>query len=80
MQIYRRVKVEINPIEFGRLLRELRKKDGRNVQTLATCAGMSQKYWYDLEKGVAGSLDEQKLRGIEQVLNHDFGVIFDGNN
>jgi predicted transcriptional regulator len=80
MYVYKTIKIPIDAREFGRSLRDLRRKDGRSVQTLATHAEVSHAYWYELEKGEVKHLDETRLRRIEKVMNHDFGVNFDGNN
>lgn len=68
---------EIEVAEFGERLKKARIEDGRSVQVLATLAGISVGYWYQLEKEDREWISEDVLRAIESVLNLDFGAQFD---
>jgi transcriptional regulator with XRE-family HTH domain len=61
---------------FGEKLKQARLADGRSVQLLATLAGISVGYWYQLEKEDREWISEEVLRSIESVLNIDFGAKF----
>lgn len=57
-------------------LRKARLKDGRSVQVLATYAGLSMAYWYQIEKGQRDIVSEEVIRKIEEILNIDLEVNF----
>lgn len=61
---------------FGETLKKARIADGRSVQVLATFAGISVGYWYQLEKEDREWISEEVLRSIESVLNLNFGAQF----
>ncbi len=63
--------------DFGERLKKTRIGDGRSVQVLATLAGISVGYWYQLEKEDREWISEEVLRSIESVLNIKFGAQFD---
>lgn len=64
---------------LGKKIQEARKADGRSLETLASEAGISRVYWYDIEaEKVRDALPEETLRRIERVLGVDFGVEFPG--
>lgn len=67
---------EIDVTDFGERLKQARTEDGRSVQVLATLAGISVGYWYQLEKEDREWISESVLRAIESVLNINFGVKF----
>lgn len=67
---------EIEVPDFGERLKKARIEDGRSVQVLATLAGISVGYWYQLEKEDREWISEDVLRAIESVLNLDFGAQF----
>lgn len=67
---------EIDVTDFGERLKQARIMDGRSVQVLATLAGISVGYWYQLEKEDREWISESVLRAIESVLNINFGVKF----
>lgn len=75
MDVVRQVKVSMPML--GRMVLEAREKDGRSAQVLATQAGISTGYWYQIEKGERKWISEETLRGIEQALDVDFGVKFE---
>jgi len=68
---------EIEVPDFGERLKKARIEDGRSVQVLATLAGISVGYWYQLEKEDREWISEDVLRAIESVLELDFGAQFD---
>jgi transcriptional regulator with XRE-family HTH domain len=74
MQIERTIGVEIDGEVFGNWMWRCRKSSSKNVQTLATEAGMSSTYWYQLERGEVGHLDESYFKAIEAALGQKFGV------
>ncbi len=49
-------------------LRKARTEDGRSVQVLATAAGISSAYWYQLETDKREWVSEEIIRRIEKVL------------
>lgn len=67
---------EIEIPDFGKRLKEAREKDGRSVQLLATLAGISVGYWYQLEKEDREWISSEVLNGIESVLGISFGALF----
>ncbi|EAZ89364.1 helix-turn-helix domain-containing protein [Crocosphaera chwakensis] len=67
---------EAEVVNFGKRLKEARMADGRSVQVLATMAGISLGYWYQLEKEDREWISEEVLRSIESVLDTDFGAQF----
>ena len=68
---------EIDVTDFGERLKQARIEDGRSVQVLATLAGISVGYWYQLEKEDREWISEEVLRSIESVLDLNFGALFD---
>ncbi len=68
---------EVEVPNFGKRLKEARTADGRSAQLLATLAGISIGYWYQLEKEDREWISEKVLRSIESVLGVDFEVHFD---
>lgn len=63
--------------DFGEKLKAARIADGRSVQILATLAGISTGYWYQLENEQRSWVSEAVVKAIESVLDTDFGVSFD---
>jgi transcriptional regulator with XRE-family HTH domain len=77
VKVRRIVKQEVEIPGLGEKLRQARLKDQRSVEKLATAAGISRNYWYQLEaEAVLGGVKEETLRNIEQVLDVDLGVNF----
>lgn len=74
MDVVRQTK--ISKPNLSQMVLEAREKDGRSAQVLATKAGISTGYWYQIENGKRKWISEETLRGIEQALNVDFGVKF----
>lgn len=52
------------------------KKDSRSVQVIATEAGLSGAYIYNLMKNKPSSVDLEIIRKLESVLKVDFGIEF----
>ncbi|WP_375496446.1 helix-turn-helix domain-containing protein [uncultured Nostoc sp.] len=75
MDVVRQIKVTIP--DLSHKIKEAREKDGRSVQVLATSAGISTAYWYQIEQEKRQWISEETLRGIEQALGLDLGVRFD---
>jgi len=63
--------------DFGEKLKAARVADGRSVQVLATLAGISTGYWYQLENEHRSWVSDEVVKAIESVLEVDFGVSFD---
>ncbi|MDZ8261962.1 helix-turn-helix transcriptional regulator [Nostoc sp. ChiQUE01b] len=76
MDVVRQIKVTIP--DLSQKIKEAREKDGRSVQVLATLAGISTAYWYQIEQDKRQWISEETLRGIEQALGIDLGVQFNG--
>ncbi|WP_242025304.1 helix-turn-helix transcriptional regulator [Leptolyngbya sp. FACHB-36] len=75
MDVVRQIRVSVPELE--KQVKELRESSGKSAQTLATEAGISTAYWYQIEKGERQYITEEVLRGIERALGVDFGVRFD---
>ncbi|MHC5747899.1 MAG: helix-turn-helix domain-containing protein [Nostoc sp.] len=75
MDVVRQIKVTIP--DLSQKIKQAREKDGRSVQVLATSAGISTAYWYQIEQEKRQWISEETLRGIEQALGLDLGVCFD---
>ncbi|BAS55354.1 XRE family transcriptional regulator [Leptolyngbya boryana NIES-2135] len=76
VDVVRQIRVTVPDLE--KRIKELREASGRSAQALATEAGISTAYWYEIEKGKRQYITEDVLRGIERALDTDFGVKFDG--
>jgi transcriptional regulator with XRE-family HTH domain len=74
MDVVRQIRVSVPDLE--KRIKELRELSGRSAQALATEAGISTAYWYQIEKGERQYITEEVLRGIEKALSVDFGVKF----
>lgn len=74
VDVVRQIRVGVPDLE--KRIKELREASGRSAQSLATEAGISTAYWYEIEKGNRQYITEEVLRGIEKALNTDFGVRF----
>ncbi|NJL09355.1 MAG: helix-turn-helix transcriptional regulator [Calothrix sp. SM1_7_51] len=75
MEVVKQVKVIVPDLALS--VKEAREKDGRSAQVLATLAGISTAYWYQIEKNERQVISEDVLRGIERALGVNFGVSFD---
>jgi transcriptional regulator with XRE-family HTH domain len=74
MDVVRQIRVSVPDLE--KRIKELRELSGRSAQALATEAGISTAYWYQIEKGERQYITVEVLRGIEKALSVDFGVKF----
>jgi transcriptional regulator with XRE-family HTH domain len=75
MDVVRQIRVTVP--DLSRKIKEAREKDGRSAQILATLAGISTAYWYQIEQGKRQWISEETLRGMEQALNISLGVTFE---
>lgn len=75
MEVVRQVRV--NAPDLSAQIKAAREADGRSVQVLATAAGISSAYWYQIEKNQRHWISEKTLRGIESALDINLGVNFD---
>jgi len=57
-------------------IKKARIADGRSVQVLATAAGISTNYWYQLEGNKRSWVSLEIIRNIEKVLGVDFNINF----
>lgn len=74
MDVVRQIRVSVPDLE--KRIKSLRESSGKSAQILATEAGISTAYWYQIEKGERQYITEEVLKGIERALNVDFGVNF----
>ena len=78
MKVKRIAETEIDVPGLGARIEQARKKSGKSVTQLCREAQISRNYWYQLEaEKIQGSLLEDTLRKIEQVLSVDLEVNFD---
>lgn len=75
MEVVRQIRVNVPTL--SERIKAAREADGRSAQVLATAAGISTGYWYQIENNQRRWISEETLRGIESALNIDFGVTFD---
>jgi transcriptional regulator with XRE-family HTH domain len=75
MDVVRQIRVSAPNLE--KQIKHLREKSGRSAQSLATDAGISTAYWYQIEAGTRQYITEDVLKGIERALGVDLGVKFD---
>lgn len=75
MDVVRQIRISVPGL--GQRVLELRLRHDDNAQILATRAGISTAYWYQIESGRRQYISEEILRGIEKALDTDFGVNFD---
>jgi len=75
MDVVKQVRVTVP--DLSSKVKDARLLDGRSAQALATAAGISTAYWYQIENNQRQWLSEEILRGIENALGIDFGVNFD---
>lgn len=74
MDVVRQIRVTVPDLE--KRIKQGRELSGRSAQSLATEAGISTAYWYQIEKGDRKYITEEVLRGIEKALGIDLGVTF----
>lgn len=75
MDVVRQIRVSIP--DLSRQIKAAREADGRSAQVLATAAGISTAYWYQIENNKRQWISEGTLRGIETALGVDFEVRFE---
>lgn len=63
-------------LDLPQKIKQARIKDGRSVQLLATMAGISSAYWYQLETDKREWVSVEIIKKIEEVLEVDLGVNF----
>ena len=68
--------IRVTMPDLPQKIKVAREKDGRSVQILATVAGISTAYWYQIENGDRQWISEEILRGMETALGVDLGVVF----
>lgn len=69
--------IRVSSPALGERIKAARLASGVSVQALATQAGISSAYWYQIENGARAVISEPILRGIEHALGLNFGVHFD---
>ncbi|HEY9597812.1 MAG TPA: helix-turn-helix transcriptional regulator [Cyanophyceae cyanobacterium] len=74
MEVVKQTKVSVP--DLPERIKAARLSDGRSAQVLATAAGISSAYWYQIESGKPQWISEETLRGIELALGIDLGVSF----
>ena len=75
MKVIRKTGIDVPDLPAQ--IKAAREADGRSVQVLATAAGISSAYWYQIENNQRQWISEEILRGIEFALNVNLGVVFD---
>ena len=75
MEVVKQTRVDAP--DLPQRIKTAREADGRSVQVLATVAGISAAYWYQIENSKPQWISEETLRGIESALKIDLGVRFD---
>ncbi|MGL5941894.1 MAG: helix-turn-helix domain-containing protein [Waterburya sp.] len=63
-------------LDLPQKIKQARIKDGRSVQLLATMAGISSAYWYQLETDKREWVSVEIIKKIEEVLGVDLGANF----
>ncbi len=78
MKVKRTVEQEIYVPDLGLKIQEARKAVNKPLTVLCKEANVSRNYWYQLESGkIPGTVSEQTLRRIEQVLGVSLGANFE---
>jgi transcriptional regulator with XRE-family HTH domain len=73
VKIRRYTDIEVEGL--GARIQEARKATKQSLESLASSAGISRVYWYDIEaERVRDALPEETLRKIERALGVEFGV------
>lgn len=77
MRVRQILEVEVEGL--GDRIKAARLASDKSLEQICDEVGVSRTYWYDIEKEtLKGTLALEKLRKIEQVLEVDLGVKFDG--
>ena len=76
MKVKRTVEIDVQGL--GERIKAAREADERSLEKICGEVGISRVYWYDIEaERIRGSLPEDTLRRIENVLGKEFDVEFD---
>lgn len=75
MDVVRQTRVSVP--DLPERIKKARELSGKSAQVLATAAGISTAYWYEIEKGERKWMSEDVLKGIEEALGVSLGVQFD---
>ena len=78
MEVRKYLKTDVP--DLGRRIKEAREKDRRSAQVLATLAGISTGYWYQIEKEERKWISLDVVREIEKVLGVNLNVSFAGDD
>ncbi|AUB44527.1 Transcriptional regulator, containings XRE-family HTH domain (plasmid) [Nostoc flagelliforme CCNUN1] len=65
MDVVRQIKVTIP--DLSQKIKEAREKDGRSVQVLATSAGISTAYWYQIEQKKDSGFLKKLCAGLNKL-------------
>ena len=65
---------EIEAPDLAARLKAAREADKRSLSEICRQIGISNQYWYNIERGTLTTMSLETLRKIEQVLGVDFGV------
>ena len=75
VDVVRQIRVTVP--DLHKQIKNETEKSPKSVQVLATEAGISSAYWYQMMKGERSWISEEVLQGIEKALGVSFGVEFD---
>ncbi|MBD2534089.1 MULTISPECIES: helix-turn-helix domain-containing protein [Nostoc] len=79
VQVKRVVETVLDFPGLGQKIRQARERDQRTLTDICRDCKLSRSYWYQLEnEDLRAPATEDVIRRIEQVLNIDLGVKFDG--
>ena len=65
---------EIEAPDLAARLKAAREADKRSLSEICRQIGISNQYWYNIERGSLTTMSLDMLRKIEQVLDVNFGV------
>ena len=65
---------EIEAPDLAAKLKAAREADKRSLSEICRQIGVSNQYWYNIERGSLTTMSLDMLRKIEKVLDVDFGV------
>ncbi len=78
MKVKHIIQREIEVPGLSQKIKEARVNRGYKVTAVAQKAGISRKYWYQIENDeIDGCLRFETLKKIESALGVDFGVVFE---
>ena len=65
---------------LGQKIKKARENDERSLSQICRECGISRSYWYKIEnEEIIGSIQEETVKKIEQVLNIDLKICFSKN-